>query len=58
VRNKYSGFKLLNLKTKQEIVYPYVKGKNNRDVEDQAIKEQMELTGLSRSNFMVNGLVE
>lgn len=54
---EYSGFKVLNLDTKVEKVYPYVKGEDSVDTENKAIKDQMKLTDLPRSSFTINGLV-
>jgi hypothetical protein len=56
--NGYTGFKLMNLVTGKEEQYPYIKGWNNVDSENKAIREQMELTGQSRSNFIVSGLIK
>lgn len=54
----YSSFKVLNLITKEETVYPYVKGENSVDTENKAIHEQMALTTLPRSRFMVSELIK
>jgi hypothetical protein len=54
----YSGFRVCNFETCKETIYPYIKGEDSRDTEDRAIREQMRLTGLPRSNFIINGLVK
>lgn len=54
---EYSGFKVLNLDTEVEKIYPYVKGEDSVDTENKAIKDQMKLTDLPRSSFTINGLV-
>lgn len=56
--DKYSGFKVKNSVTGDIEQYPYIKGEDGRDTEDKAIREQMKLTGLTRSNFMVVDLVK
>ncbi|MDF2534229.1 MAG: hypothetical protein K0R18_386 [Bacillales bacterium] len=56
--NGYTGFKLMNLVTGKEEQCPYIKGWNNVDSENKAIREQMELTGQSRSDFIVSGLIK
>lgn len=58
IYNEYSDFKVLNLKTENETIYPYVKGEYNVDTENRAIHEQMKITDLSRSSFMVSGLIK
>jgi len=50
---QYDGFILFNSKTKKYVKYPYPKGKDNRDVEDAAIRDQMKLTSLERYYFSV-----
>lgn len=52
----YTAFDVLNNKTDKVVKYPYVKGLDNVDCEDNAIKDQMKLTGLPRSTFMIYGL--
>lgn len=55
---KYVGFNLLNMKTQEVKSYPYVKGIDSITVEDRAIREQAEITGLAKSNFTVYGLIK
>lgn len=57
MHREYSGFEVLNMKTKMKRVYPYIKGKDSRDVEEKAIKEEMSNTGEPRSNFTISGLI-
>lgn len=54
----YSKFQILNLATKKTVTYPYIKGMDNRDVENKAIKEQMEINNQPRADFMIHGLIK
>jgi hypothetical protein len=53
----YKGFRLLNSQTEELTEYPYIKGKDHRDVECAAIQEQMNLTGQPRHDFGVYGFI-
>ncbi len=55
---KYVGFNLLNMKTQEIKSYPYIKGVDSITVEDRAIREQAEITGLTKSDFAVYGLIK
>lgn len=55
---KYAGFNILNMKTQEIKRYPYVKGVDSITVEDRAIREQAEITGLTKSDFIVYGLIK
>ena len=39
MKNHYDGFYIRNTKTKEKTRYPYIKGKDHRDVEMAARKE-------------------
>ena len=54
---KYDGFIVYNRKTQKKTKYPYPKGKDNVEAENLAIKDQMDLTGQSRSDFTVSALI-
>jgi hypothetical protein len=58
VSKMYKGFKVINLITKNEESFIYTYGNDSVYAENLAIKELMEETGLSRSNFAVSGLIK
>ena len=53
----YDGFILYDSKTKKEYKFRYIKGRNNVQVENEAIAKVMKDTGSTRSDLMVNGFV-
>ena len=53
----YDGFILYDSKTKKEYKFRYIKGRNNVQVENEAIAKVMKDTGSTRGDLMVNGFV-
>jgi hypothetical protein len=53
----YDGFVILNKATGTTRYYPYIKGKRSTDVEDAAIREQMNLHNLERAAFTLTKLI-
>ena len=55
---QYDGFIVLDQKTKKQYKFRYIRGVDNVDDENDAIKTVMYLTKQPRTNFIVHGLIK
>jgi hypothetical protein len=53
----YDGFIVQDRGIRKDYKFRYIKGTNNKKVEDEAIAKLMKKTGAGRHEFMVNGFV-
>lgn len=54
----YDGFVVLDREVNKNYKFKYIKGTNNKKVEDEAIAKLQKQTGAGRHVFMVNGLIK
>ena len=54
---QYDGFYVVDMSTGKTTKYPYIKGKNHKDVEQAAFREQRKLTKNPKGSFLVHGFV-